>query len=66
MIVVYILHGDAVPQLSEAYDKVERKMTVVGATAVEDKLQDGVPETISALREAGIQVNIPPETSGRI
>ena len=30
--------------------------TLVGATAIEDKLQDGVPETIKALRRAGIRV----------
>ena len=28
----------------------------VGATGIEDKLQEGVPETIAALREAGINV----------
>ncbi|ELU14116.1 hypothetical protein CAPTEDRAFT_203466 [Capitella teleta] len=43
-------------KLQTVYDQVERKMTLLGATAVEDRLQDGVPETISALREAGIQV----------
>lgn len=50
--------GDLInsPQLQTVYDQVERKMTLLGATAVEDRLQDGVPETISALREAGIQV----------
>ena len=31
-------------------------MHLIGATAVEDKLQDGVPETIVSLRNAGIQV----------
>lgn len=29
---------------------------MIGATAIEDKLQDEVPETIHALRQAGIQV----------
>ena len=28
----------------------------VGATGIEDKLQEGVPETIAALRQAGINV----------
>ena len=28
----------------------------VGATGIEDRLQDGVPETIASLRRAGIQV----------
>ncbi len=35
---------------------IERDVTILGVTAVEDKLQDGVPETIMAMREAGIQV----------
>ena len=35
---------------------IENGLHLVGATAVEDKLQDGVPETITALRNAGIQV----------
>ena len=28
----------------------------VGATGIEDRLQDGVPETIASLRQAGIKV----------
>ena len=31
-------------------------MTLLGATAIEDKLQDGVPETIRDLKRAGIKV----------
>lgn len=27
-----------------------------GATGIEDRLQDGVPETIAALRKAGLQI----------
>lgn len=27
-----------------------------GATGIEDRLQDGVPETITALRKAGLQI----------
>lgn len=45
-------------QLTEAYSAVENDLTVLGATAVEDKLQDGVPDTIRALRQAGIQVSV--------
>ena len=37
-------------------DKIESKLFLLGATAVEDKLQKGVPEVISDLREAGINV----------
>jgi phospholipid-transporting ATPase len=35
---------------------IERDLTFVGATAVEDKLQDGVPETIHILAQAGIKI----------
>ncbi|KAF4655853.1 hypothetical protein FOZ61_007336 [Perkinsus olseni] len=35
---------------------VEVNLTLLGCTAVEDKLQDGVPQTIEALRAAGITV----------
>lgn len=31
-------------------------MTLLGATGVEDQLQDGVPETLESLRAAGIKV----------
>ena len=43
-------------KLSELYEKIENNLNLVGVTAVEDKLQDGVPDTIKSLREAGIQV----------
>ena len=35
---------------------MEQGLQVIGATAVEDKLQDGVKETIEKLRIAGIKV----------
>ncbi|KAK2705448.1 hypothetical protein QYM36_015736, partial [Artemia franciscana] len=38
------------------YGKFESNLTLMGVTAVEDKLQDGVGETLEALREAGIKV----------
>ncbi|XP_068732876.1 LOW QUALITY PROTEIN: phospholipid-transporting ATPase IF-like [Montipora capricornis] len=47
---------DREEQLAMVYEEVERDLHVLGATAVEDRLQDGVPETIEALREAGIKV----------
>jgi P-type E1-E2 ATPase len=31
-------------------------MTLIGATAIEDKLQDGVPEAIANLARAGIKI----------
>uniref|UniRef100_A0A3P9K8A9 Phospholipid-transporting ATPase n=1 Tax=Oryzias latipes TaxID=8090 RepID=A0A3P9K8A9_ORYLA len=43
-------------RLQEAFDFIERDLQLLGATAVEDKLQDKVQETIEALRLAGIKV----------
>jgi len=37
-------------------EKIECKLQLIGATAIEDKLQDHVGETIKGLKEAGIQV----------
>jgi len=35
--------------LAQIYDKFERGLVLLGATAVEDRLQDNVPETIHDL-----------------
>ncbi|RWS10698.1 putative phospholipid-transporting ATPase IF-like protein [Dinothrombium tinctorium] len=43
-------------RLAATYAKIEANLTVLGATAVEDRLQDGVPETIADLKLAGIKV----------
>ncbi|TNN53071.1 putative phospholipid-transporting ATPase IF [Liparis tanakae] len=43
-------------RLQEAFAYIERDMQLLGATGVEDKLQDKVQETIDALRMAGIKV----------
>lgn len=37
-------------------DQIETNMYLVGATAIEDRLQDHVPETIRDLKNAGIKV----------
>lgn len=42
--------------LDAAAEQIEKDMLLLGATAIEDKLQDGVPETIATLQEAGIRV----------
>ncbi len=42
--------------LERAAEEVEVDMTIVGATAIEDKLQDGVPDTIATLAKAGIRI----------
>ena len=38
------------------FSKVESDLVLIGATAVEDRLQDNVPEVISDLEEAGIKI----------
>ena len=43
-------------KLFQMYDTMERNLTYVGSTAIEDKLQYGVPETIAKLIEARIFV----------
>ncbi|KAK3727334.1 hypothetical protein QZH41_018176, partial [Actinostola sp. cb2023] len=48
--------NDREEQLAIVYEEVEKDLHLLGATAVEDKLQEGVPETIEAMREAGIKV----------
>ncbi|XP_048109055.1 phospholipid-transporting ATPase VA [Alosa alosa] len=36
--------------------RLETNLHLLGATGIEDRLQDGVPETIDALRKAGLQI----------
>ena len=43
-------------RVAEVYDQVERDYDLLGATAVEDKLQEGVKETLVNLGLAGISV----------
>ena len=42
--------------LDELYDDFEKDLEYMGSTAIEDKLQDGVPETISKIIEANIKI----------
>ena len=42
--------------MRQAAEIVECDLTIIGATAIEDKLQDGVPETIEDLGVAGIKL----------
>ena len=37
-------------------NELEQQLHLVGATAIEDRLQDGVPETIEDLKKAGIKI----------
>eukprot|EP00055_Hartaetosiga_balthica_P013214 m.66930 g.66930 ORF g.66930 m.66930 type:complete len:1162 (+) comp8199_c0_seq1:30-3515(+) len=47
---------DRAQRLDDAAELIERDLFLLGATAIEDKLQDDVPNTISALIDAGIKV----------
>ncbi|XVF03488.1 hypothetical protein REPUB_Repub04eG0265400 [Reevesia pubescens] len=42
--------------IDEVADKIERDLILLGATAVEDKLQNGVPDCIDKLAQAGIKL----------
>ncbi|XP_027029904.2 phospholipid-transporting ATPase VA isoform X2 [Tachysurus fulvidraco] len=42
--------------LFESALRLETDLHLLGATGIEDRLQDGVPETIAALRTAGLQI----------
>uniref|UniRef100_A0A182HNH8 Phospholipid-transporting ATPase n=1 Tax=Anopheles arabiensis TaxID=7173 RepID=A0A182HNH8_ANOAR len=43
-------------KVEDAANLIETNLRLLGATAIEDKLQDGVPETIASLLEAKINV----------
>ncbi|WVZ85067.1 hypothetical protein U9M48_032027 [Paspalum notatum var. saurae] len=43
-------------KIAEVCHSLERDLHILGVTAIEDRLQDGVPETIKLLRNAGINV----------
>ncbi|XP_074033598.1 ATPase phospholipid transporting 8B isoform X2 [Leptinotarsa decemlineata] len=43
-------------KLDAIYEEIERDMDLIGVTAIEDKLQDGVPQTIANLILAGIKI----------
>uniref|UniRef100_A0AAV2KYX8 Phospholipid-transporting ATPase n=1 Tax=Knipowitschia caucasica TaxID=637954 RepID=A0AAV2KYX8_KNICA len=42
--------------LEKLHDEMERDLLLLGLTAIEDKLQEGVPETIALLQQAGLKV----------
>jgi phospholipid-transporting ATPase len=48
--------GNRAEELEKAAEILEHDFYLLGATAIEDRLQDGVPETIHTLQEAGIKV----------
>ena len=43
-------------KLDASYDVIEKNLVLLGATAIEDKLQDGVGQTIANLSTAGIKI----------
>lgn len=43
-------------QMEEVADSIERELILLGGTAIEDRLQDGVPDSISILGQAGIKL----------
>ena len=43
-------------KLENFYSSIEESLNLVGCTAIEDKLQAGVPEAISTLMNAGIKI----------
>ncbi|KLO12310.1 phospholipid-translocating P-type ATPase [Schizopora paradoxa] len=42
--------------IEEANQRIEHSLHILGATALEDKLQEGVPESIEMLHKAGIKL----------
>ncbi|KAL9045041.1 MAG: hypothetical protein Q9214_001868, partial [Letrouitia sp. 1 TL-2023] len=47
---------DREEKLEAVSDAIERELTLIGGTAIEDRLQDGVPDTIALLGDAGIKL----------
>ena len=47
---------DREDKLETVSDAIERDLTLLGGTAIEDRLQDGVPDTIALLADAGIKL----------
>jgi phospholipid-translocating ATPase len=43
-------------KVEEVVGRIERDLKLMGATAIEDRLQDGVPESIAVLAKAGIKI----------
>ncbi|NWS63999.1 AT8B3 ATPase, partial [Chunga burmeisteri] len=51
-----VLLQDRTRELDKLYEEMEQNLQLLGATAIEDKLQDGVPETIQLLKLGNIKV----------
>lgn len=48
--------GNRAEELDKAAELIEKDFYLLGATAIEDRLQDGVPDTIHTLQTAGIKI----------
>ncbi|KAM8872326.1 phospholipid-transporting ATPase IC [Synchiropus picturatus] len=51
-----VVLADRDAALDRVYEQIENNLMLIGATAIEDKLQDGVPETIAKLAKADIKI----------
>lgn len=51
-----IAQTDREGELAKVANLIEQDLILLGATAIEDKLQNGVPETIANLAEAGVKL----------
>jgi phospholipid-translocating ATPase len=47
---------DREAKIEAVCNELEQDLRLLGATAIEDRLQDGVPETIADLKRAGIKI----------
>ncbi|KAH6697629.1 phospholipid-transporting ATPase [Plectosphaerella plurivora] len=47
---------DREERMEEAASHIEQELSLIGGTAIEDRLQDGVPDTIALLGQAGIKL----------
>lgn len=43
-------------KIEKVSEELERDLRLLGATAIEDRLQDGVPEAIADIKRAGIKI----------
>ncbi|KAK7430019.1 aminophospholipid translocase [Neonectria magnoliae] len=51
-----VVGGNRADEVDKAAELIEHDFFLLGATAIEDRLQDGVPETIHTLQQANIKV----------
>ncbi len=43
-------------QVAQLYEQIEQNLLLLGATAIEDRLQDGVADCLQRLTQAGIKI----------